>query len=65
MIISCYVGCNASCYIIWKQILVKKRISYHTMSVEGKASLRNLGMLCNDSFEKPVQVVLHEGESFI
>ncbi|WVZ13464.1 hypothetical protein V8G54_011030 [Vigna mungo] len=37
--------------------------SKHTMTAEGKASLRNFGMLCNDSLEKPVQVCLHEGEN--
>lgn len=33
------------------------------MTAEGKVSLRNFGMLYNNSFEKSVQVVLHEGEN--
>jgi len=58
-----YVGSNASCYILWKKVVVQKTIAYHTMTAEGKTSLRKFGMLCNDSFEKPVQVALHEGEN--
>jgi len=60
-----YVGCSASCYILGKKVVVQKTISYHTMSAEGKASLRNFGMLSNDSIEKPVQVALHEGENLM
>lgn len=38
---------------------------YQTIIAEGKATSRKVGILCNASFEKPVQVFVQEGESFI
>ena len=48
------------------ELLVRKyyrKYNYQTITAEGMASLRKEGMLCNASFEKPVQVLKHEGEN--
>ena len=38
--------------------------NYQTITAEGKASLKKMGMLYRASFEKPDQALEHEGENF-